>query len=336
MPVIYVDARKKPHGLKWYQVLTMVEQPAPHEMLHGLQYCALTRVLKAAEVMRSIRTYLDEKASGRRERAIFLVGGITDDRIREGLIQTRSQADDEGLERLALTPIITALDPKTPPTVTTLEIASLPDNFDAEEMFKQYVTTLALGLFVDYGELAPLPGGNLGTSSQSQIMHLKTRGKGPALFMRLFEHLMNFGGVIPDNVQFAFEEQDIEADKSEAEVLKLRAEARGLMIGSGEIDAGAARQLAVDKGDIPQELFDELGQRDVTGPPPTRSDVVVDDATTPDRRSPGTGRLEEGERAIAPVDRAGPDDDRLELEERVQKRLARALATVNRNANRDA
>ena len=71
------------------------------------------------------------------------------------------------------------------------------------------IAVLALAFLVDYQEFAPLPGGNLGTSAQSQVLHMKSRGKGPGLFMKLFAHFMNFGGVLPRSVTFEWDEQDV-------------------------------------------------------------------------------------------------------------------------------
>ena len=271
-PVIYADRQGKFHRLRWFQVITFVEMPAPHELLYGLQYSALTRVMKAAQIFRNIQIYRDEKTGGRQARAIHIVGGVEASRIEDALTQHDTREDGAGRERFSAgAPIIAALNPENPPSLVTLELAGLPDNFDAEEAFKEYLTIMALGLLVDFQELAPLPGGGLGTSQQSQILHLKGQGKGPALFMKLIEQKMNFHGVIPRPVTFEFDEIDIEAEETTAKVKKLRAETRKIMLETGEVDSAGARQIAVDDGDIPQELFDEMEQRDVTGPAPRRS-----------------------------------------------------------------
>lgn len=265
-PVLYIDRKGKWHKLRWYQVFTLVEMPAPHELLFGLQYCAMTRIMRAAQIYKNIQTYRDEKTGGRFARALHVLGGVEASRITDVLADFDTKNDDRGLTRYpGGAPIITALNPANPPSLVTLELATLPDNFDAEQAFKEYLTIVALGLFVDFQEIAPLPGGGLGSGSQSEILHLKTAGKGPALFMKLIEQKLN-AHVLPRPVTFEFDEVDIEAQKTEAEVAKTRAEAREIMVASGEIDSEAARQLALDAGDIPQELFDAMGGRDLTAP----------------------------------------------------------------------
>jgi len=58
-----------------------------------------------------------------------------------------------------------------------------------------------------------------------------------------------------------------------AELSKMRAEERKARIESGEITPEVARQIAVDSGDLAQEVFEAMGGTDVT--PPSR--VTRDD-----------------------------------------------------------
>lgn len=289
-PVVYCDANGKYHRLKWYQVFTAAEMPAPHERLFGMQYSAMTRVLRAATLFRNVQQYLEEKTGGRFNRAINVVSGVQKSELEAAMNNQQSLADARGLKRYITPVVLATLNPQIKPEVATLELAALPDNFDAEEEFKRYLTMLSMGLLTDYQEFAPLPGGGLGTSAQSEILHAKTRGKGPGLFMKMMEHRLNFSGVLPRSVQFSYAEQDIETERTEAEVKKLRAEARKVMIDNGEIDASGARQLALDAGDIPQELFDQMNNGDVTGAERTDTDAAPsrDESPTGDGRTAPT------------------------------------------------
>jgi hypothetical protein len=154
--------------------------------------------------------------------------------------------------------------PGVDPTATLshvhIDLASLPDNFDEDVSFKWYVAQLAVAFGVDYQEIAPLMTGNLGSSQQSEIMHLKTRGKGPALVMNIFENIIN-SGLIPGNVKFRFLEQDVRAETEKAEARFNRGKDRSLRIKSGELDPKAARQLAVLDGDLPEWLANEVDTR---------------------------------------------------------------------------
>jgi len=269
-PVIYLDRLGIYHLMKWYQVLVLAEMPIPVEGRYGLQLCALSRVLGAVQIMRNMTIYKEEKTGGRFNRAVHLVKGVKAQQIEDALALQRASADAKGLLRYVNPLIVDTVSPEADIGHDTIELASLPDGFNEKDTASLYIGVLAMGFLSDYQEFAPLPGGNLGTSSQSEILHLKSKGKGPGLFMKLLTHKLNFE-VLPNNVEFAFDEQDIEADKALAEVRKLRAEKRQIQVAIGELTPEAARQEAYDDGDITEEIFQALGGVDLT------PDKTIDD-----------------------------------------------------------
>jgi hypothetical protein len=80
--------------------------------------------------------------------------------------------------------------------------------------------------------------------------------------MQLIARLVNLHGVLPQNVQFEWDEQDIEAEKTEAEVKKLRVDARSVALASGEINKPIARQLAQQAGDLTEDQVKALDEAD--------------------------------------------------------------------------
>lgn len=131
---------------------------------------------------------------------------------------------------------------------------------------------LAMAFLTDYQEFSPLPGGNLGTSTQSEILHLKNRGKGAGLFRKLITRAINYE-IFPRNVEFGFSDPDYEAETAEAEVKKIRAQTRQIRITSTEITPEVARQLANDEGDLRQEYMALMGEVDST------DNLQVDDSS---------------------------------------------------------
>lgn len=264
-PVIYKDRLDRFHALKWYQVWPLLETPSPVESyqgpLYGLQFSATSKVLKAAQILKSISTYQDEKLSGRNESAIHLIRGIDVKKIEDALRQTRAIADSQGLTRYIRPAMVGSHNPDAEVGHDTIELASLPPNFDLEVTMKWYISAMALALNIDYQDLAPLPNGNLGSGKQSEILHMKSRGKGPALWQKLIEHFINNSGVLPDGVTFRFDEQDMQAEQEMANMQLIRAQARAARVVSTEIDGEAARQIALDVGDLTQEQYDALEKR---------------------------------------------------------------------------
>ena len=268
-PVIYRDRKGVYHLLNWWQVVPLSEMPTAIEGLYGLQICALSRLMLAAQITKSISIYRYEKISGRHARAIHLVKGFNTQQLQDALTQMRAQADAQGFLRYVNPMMLGSHDPKAEIGHDTIELASLPDGFSEDTAFKHYIAQIAMAFLSDYQEFAPLPGGNLGTSSQSEVLHAKMRGKGPAIWMKLITHAMN-SRIMPQNVEFGFAEPDLEAEKMEAEVAKLRAEERQIRLLSGEITPEEARQMAADAGDLPQEL---LMTTDITPTKPPLRDV---------------------------------------------------------------
>lgn len=267
-PVIYLDRLSQYHLLNWWQVVHFLEMPAPVERIPGLQICAESRLLLAAQIIRNISIYKAEKTGGRHNRAIHLVQGITTQAINDALADMRVKADDQGLLRYINPLIVGSHDPKATIDVKTLEIAALPDGFNEEVAFKHYVAQIAMAFGSDYQEFAPLPGGGLGTSTQSEVLHAKARGKGPGLWRKIIKRAMN-QRVLPKNVEFDWDEQDLEAEKAAADIELIRATSRQIRIQSEEITQAEGRQLALDAGDLPQEMFEAAGGLDYT-PRPVR------------------------------------------------------------------
>lgn len=257
-PVLYTDRKENTHKMPWYSIIAFSELPSPDETMNDVGISAVTRVLRAAQVLKNLAIYKNEKVSGRFYKAIHFVGGVSKKDISDIMDRGQEDADNSGLIRYIMPQIVASLDPEKPVSVATIDLAGLPDNFDLDTELKWYITQLALGFGEDYQTFAPLPGGNLGTSTQSEVLHRKSRGKGPALFIQTVEDAFKWHGVIPRNVEFKFVVTDPAADKEAAEVFLTYARARQLMIQDGELTTDAARQLAAIQRGIPQDILDEI------------------------------------------------------------------------------
>lgn len=324
-PVIYQDRHGSYHRLQWFQVGHILEMPTPYELIPDIQFCALSRMLIACRRMRDIGTYLAEKVGGRNTRAIALLKGVTPEQVQAALSISKIQHDAERLYRFSMPVMVGSLDPKAEVGFDILELASLPDGFDLDLSEKQYIAQIAMAFMTDYQDFAPLPGGNLGTSAQSEVLHMKSRGKGPALFQKIVAEQVNWN-LIPANTEFLWDEQDPEADKQDADLRKTRGETRALRIASLEITPAAARQLAYDDGDLPLELLDQLNapETDITEP----GEILISELPTPTASETNTeaedvtvdeGAQAEAQRALN------------EARDTAAQAIAPALARMSRN-----
>lgn len=259
-PVIYVDANGVNHKLKWYQVATLSEIPIPNSENKNIQLSFVSRVLKMAETMRSVAIYQNEKITGQFGKAIHVVSGVSQNDIEN--IQKKGKLNAQAQGNIAyMSPLIlSTLDPSSTVSKVTLELASLPDKFNYNEMLVWYITLLALASGSDYMDLAPLPGKGLGTAAQSDSLAQKSRVKGILLFMKLIENALETTRVLPPNVGFKYSNTDAQAEKETATIKNQRAKTREIQIKTGEITPEIARQIAVDDGDLKQEYLMMMGE----------------------------------------------------------------------------
>lgn len=266
-PVNYHDTEGRIHRMPWYSVVHLLEMPSGVHtsrggFFHEIQYSAVSRVLKAAQIWRNITIYRDEKTAGRFMRGLHLISGVNEAKVQDALTKANIGADAQGLQRYMTPAIISSVDPRAEIKHAMIELATLPEGWDEKEALDAYILALSIGFLTDYQEFAPLPGGGLGTSTQSETLHNKARGKGPGLFQRMIARLMNLHGVLPEGVVFEWDEQDAEADEQAARTRAARATARSTDIASKVLDPIAGRQQMIADGELTQEQFDELAERD--------------------------------------------------------------------------
>jgi len=284
-PIIYTDRKGKDHKMLPHQVVATSDFPSPIETANGVGLCAVSRMLRMAQLMRDIGIRDRERASGMDSKLLHIIGGVGKQALEQVLEGHKAQQIEQGYQRYSKPIIFTALDPDKPPTVATLDLAPNPEQFTGasyDTVMKWYITLLAMGLGVDYQDLAPLPSRGIGGSQQSLILHQKSKGKGPELFMKTIEHVFNFHGIIPKNVHFEYSEKDIADEIEQAELQKTNAETWKLHVQSRVLTPQSVRNILLDQGLISQEIFDQesAGQPDVTDEVVARDDEPAEKPET--------------------------------------------------------
>lgn len=268
-PVIYTDDNGGRHYLAWYNVLAMSEFPSPIETAYGVGYCALTRILRSTQIMRDVGIVKNEKASGRFTRQVHLVSGVQTRIIEDAMTQKQAASEAAGFLRYIQPLIVASLDPTSRVSKETIDLASVPDDWDDLKSQQAYITLVAMAFGSDYQNYAPLPGGGLGSASQSKVLNMKSRGKGPGLFMKRIERVFNYHGILPRTVTFHFGDQDVAQQMELTELRRSRALEREIRIRSGEITTEVARQIAVDEGDLDERylvmMHEENATHDIVG-----------------------------------------------------------------------
>ena len=247
-PVIYTDRDGRTHKMKWWQVIAFSDYPSAIERMNGVGYCSVSRALRMAQIARSIFIFKDEKISGRHYKQMHFVSGVSRQDIKDEMARGQEEANNSGMIRFMLPAILASLDPEKPVSTATIDLAALPDGFDFDVEMKWYISGLSLAFGVDYQEFAPLPGGNIGSASQSMILHRKSSGKNPAVFMRkLSEGFKNYG-VLSRGSSLRFNDKDEQEELERQEVRTGAMEEAAISTRSGILPPNSARQDLVRRG----------------------------------------------------------------------------------------
>jgi len=254
-PLLYRDSSGLTHRLTWYEAISLVDMPSPREEHRGMGYCAVSRVLRMSALLRDVARFKREKLGGKRVPGVIFASGVRSKEVESAI--GRSMGGDivyNGRTLYTGPAIVSSHDPTARVDAKLVELAGLPDGYDEDTIYKWYIITLALGFGTDYSDLAPLPGGNLGTASQVESMASRARGKGPGVILQQIEYAFNHF-ILPSNLEFQFESTDEAAQSNRNKLSYERARERSLRLSAGEITVRQALELAVQNGDAPETFL---------------------------------------------------------------------------------
>lgn len=252
-PVVYTDRESKRHKLAWYQVIPFSEFPSPIERMNGVGYCAVTRALRLAQIMRSVLIFKDEEVSGTNTKKIHLVGGVSRTQIEDAVKRNLETAANKGNARYVEHAVLASLDPEKPVSVATVDLAGLPEEFNFDQEMQWYIAGLALDFGVDYQEFAPLPGGGIGSGGQSNMLHRKSSGKGPRHWMDSLVNSFTYYGVLPRGAEMIFNDKNEQEELEKQEVRLQAMEEAAIAVNSKIMTPEAALKSLVRRGIYDQE-----------------------------------------------------------------------------------
>lgn len=193
--------------------------PSPREMHVGSGFCAVDRSLRALKLLMGLHDYDDEKLANLPPEGVAAVTGLTLEEFNDALALWRAARQKDNSLTFPQVLWLLASQPNAEISVTMTPFSTLPEAFDRKSVVDQYATTLALCLGVDVREIWTIAsGGGLGSAGESEIQHMKAKGKGPGEFITATEREIN--GELPEGVDWGFDTQDIEEDANQAAIAK--------------------------------------------------------------------------------------------------------------------
>lgn len=191
---------------------------SPREKYLGIGFCATSRALRAAKMLSGLHDYDEEKLSNLPPEGVAAISGLTMQEFQDALTLWRAARKKDDSLTFPQVLWLIGSQPNSEVKVSLQGFSQIPESFERKDVVDQYVNTLALCFGVDAREFWPVSTSTLGTAAESEIQHMKAKGKGPGEYISITERHLN--GELPEGVEFAYDTQDIEEDMAAAGVAK--------------------------------------------------------------------------------------------------------------------
>lgn len=274
IPAIYKGRDGKWHEMKYYQIVSMSDEPDSDDLHYGTGHCAASRAWPAIMKLSALELYVYEKISGKTPSRIYLVNAnLNEKQLQSAMDAGAERSNQKGYVMQQDAIIIPILDPSATASVAHIDLKGLPENFDPEKERIHAMLTYANSIGIDPVELDPnlaARGRALGSGSQAQVLDDKQSGKGLISYFKKQQYLLN-ENIIPDRVTFSFGNNDLVDRGRQATIFKTHMDTVRIAVGGGQdlpiITPEQAKQVLVELGDLPPDflvgdLTDEESIRD--------------------------------------------------------------------------
>jgi len=259
-PVVYNDLGGKMYMLHYTRVIFASQMTSPNASMFGVGFCALSRAINIAQNLIDIAIYKQEKLGSRPMRQIILTGGGLDpDAIYEAMMISEQEMSSRGLTRFSKTTVV-GHEGMPDASLSTVDLASLPDGFDEETSTILGMATISLAFGVDARELFPSMSSGA-NKADALIQHLKQRGKGYGETIGIIETAFNYK-FLPRTMKMVFDFQDDAQDKQVADIRNTQAKTRAFNIQDGTTNVRIEREKMLESKEITLPQFIELELND--------------------------------------------------------------------------
>lgn len=252
-PAVYVDLQGQYHRMHASTVFSIVDQPSARLGLWGVGRSAASSNWRTILLAGALEQYLLEKVSGSRALALHFVKGVSRQRLDDAAHTSDEAQAQKGQVIYKGAVIIPVLDDVQ---VATVDLAGIPDGFQAAELRQLIALNTALALGMPYTDIATLQGGQFGTGTQSQVIDESRKGRGVESFVRQWERKLN-RLVLPKRTTVDMFGIDVRDQKAEADVKTAEATYVKTLIEAGVASAQQAGNYLADAGMWPAEFVQE-------------------------------------------------------------------------------
>lgn len=226
---------------------------------YGYGFPAIARAYDLAMIMVAVYEHDKEELGARAPRGLLLLRGISEAQWDDAM-QARNETLD-GLERAYFGGVATLASLGGDEISATLvALSQLPKGFNLELWTSMLLYGYALAFGYDAREFYPVSGGQLGTATETEVMHRKASSKGDLDFS--LAHQEQIQNQLPPSLLFEYEQRDVEGEIADTQAAKIKAElitevTKWVVNGVTVLTPEQVLQLAAQHGVIPDEWTPE-------------------------------------------------------------------------------
>lgn len=247
-PLYYYDLNAKLQEWEPMDFFRTVPLPSNDQAMHGLGWCAVSRVTELAKIMLGVYHHDQEMLLARAPRGLLLLQNITEDQWLNAMRIRDVYASQKEQQYFSAIDVIAQMGSEAP-DAKLFALSQLPANFDIEVMTRLLMYSYALCLGYDPIEFWPVMAGALGRGRETDIQHRKGTSKGAMDFILTMQDGLQ--RELPSALLFQFEERDVEGEIKDAQVHEAWAKVAALL--GNILSKEQLYEYLADKGVIPTE-----------------------------------------------------------------------------------
>ncbi len=215
-PVVYMDVLGVLHVLHHTRVIRFVDGLETDETSYGYGQCSLTRAIAAVSRDILINRYVQMSLDDNPSPGIMIFKNITTLQLANAIkTMEQERSTDFGGEWGRVIKLFGLMGDSIP-EVESVSFSETPDKFDLEKAKQLNAREIALSIGLDIQDIWELQGGNIGSGTQSEILHQKSKGKALGRLLKGLERTLNLS--LPRSVEFEFKYRDPDEDQQRADL----------------------------------------------------------------------------------------------------------------------
>jgi hypothetical protein len=293
-PVIYYDAYGKMHAMHYTRVVRFVDMPEASEDAFFYGECSLSRCVSPVTREILMARYIQQTLDDNPPPGIAIFKNLSDKEVRTSYERMEQERSTDSGGQWGKTLKLFGMQAEVMPEVEFVSFTVPPEKFDLEKYTNLDVKQIALGIGVDIQDIWELTGQGMGTATQSEILHTKSKGRALGRILKGLERTIN--QTLPEGMEFAFKYKDDEEDQQQATLAQTWLANAAQMKAIGIPDKAIAQTLVNQIPALHDVMTDEAGvlrlpdddpktpEQETPSPPPEleaqatpEDNVVVDD-----------------------------------------------------------